>query len=205
LASRPAQPAGSQAAPPRKAGAAAKAAKPAKPAGRQGKPGGPSGPPRAPRARGEQKPERAPEPWFRSIRMSGFTVVILGLVMLTVVVLAPSLRILIEQRQTIAALQAVLDEKQQSVAELQKDVARWQDPAYIEAQARERLYYVYPGEYSYLVIDDTGAHSSTGDVPISTDIQTTRVDWVKSLLSSLYTAGLTDATPADLQAPEIGG
>lgn len=164
--------------------------------------------PRHPRGREEAAApvaERAPEPWFRSIRVSGFTIVILGLVVLTAVVLAPSLRILIEQRQTIVAMQAALDERQQSVDELERDVARWQDPAYIEAQARERLYYVYPGEYSYLVIDDTGAQSTSTEVPISDEIQTTKVDWVNSLLASVYMAGLTDATPDELTTPELGG
>jgi cell division protein FtsB len=147
----------------------------------------------------------APELWFRNLRLSGFTVVILVLVVLTVVVLAPSLRILIEQRQQIAALEEGLKHDKESVKDLQKDVDRWQDPAYIEAQARERLYYVFPGESSYLVIDDTGAQTTTDGAPISTELQTTKIDWVKGLLSSVFTAGLTDATPDQLPSPTVGG
>ncbi|MEP6480327.1 MAG: septum formation initiator family protein [Rhodoglobus sp.] len=158
----------------------------------------------APRETAPREPS-APELWFRNLRVSGFTVVILVLVVLTVVVLAPSLRILVEQRQQIAALEAGLKADKESVQELQKDVARWQDPAYIEAQARERLYYIFPGEYSYLVIDDTGAQTTTDGAPISTELQTTKVDWVKGLLSSVFTAGLTDATPDQLPSPTVGG
>ncbi len=173
-------------------------------AGRTGVPGGaaPAGRGGAP---GTPHEPSAPELWLRNIRMSGFTIVILGLVVLTVAVLAPSLRILIEQRQQIAALQTGLHSEQGTVDALTKNVARWNDPAYVEAQARERLYYVYPGEYSYLVIDDRGAKTTTDGAPIRSTLQTTKVDWVKSLLSSIYTAGLTDAAPDKLVAPTIGG
>ena len=149
--------------------------------------------------------ETAPEHWLRTIRLSGFTVLMLGLLVLAVIVLAPNLRILIEQQQQIAALQQGVSTTQQSVDELQKDVARWGDPAYIESQARERLFYVFPGDISYLVIGD-GTETTTADgQPISTSIQTTKVDWVRTLLSSIYTAGLTDAAPSELVAPVVGG
>jgi cell division protein FtsB len=145
--------------------------------------------------------ETAPEHWLRTIRLSGFTVLMLGLLILAVIVLAPNLRILIEQRQQIAALQATVDETKKSVDDLQADVARWSDPAYIEAQARERLFYVFPGDVSYLVVAEADGPTTTDGQPISDQIQTTQVDWVRTLLSSVYTAGLTDATPDQLVAP----
>ena len=149
--------------------------------------------------------ESAPEHWLRTIRLSGFTLVILSLVILTVVVLAPSLRILIEQQQAIAELEQGVTDKEASVKELERDVARWSDPAYIEAQSRERLLYVYPGEYSYLVIDDLAKQATSDGAPISDRIQTTQVDWLASMLSSLFTAGLTDALPTEIVGPVIEG
>ena len=149
--------------------------------------------------------ETAPEHWLRTIRLSGFTLLMLGLVILAVIVLAPNLRILIEQRQQIAALQAAVDETQNSVGELEGDVARWSDPAYIESQARERLFYVFPGDVSYLVVADATGPTTSNGQPISDQIQTTQVDWVRTLLSSIYTAGLTDAPPDQLVAPVIEG
>jgi len=142
--------------------------------------------------------ESAPERWLRTLRLSGFTVLMLGLLILAVIVLAPNLRILIEQRQQIAALQAQVDQTAASVDELTGDVARWDDPAYIVSQARERLFYVFPGDVSYLVVGDPGQSATANGLPISTEIQTTKVDWLRSLVSSIYTAGLTDAQPADL-------
>ena len=149
--------------------------------------------------------ETAPEHWLRTIRLSGFTLLMLGLVILAVIVLAPNLRILIEQRQQIAALQAAVDDTKASVGELEGDVARWSDPAYIESQARERLFYVFPGDVSYLVVADATGPTTSNGQPISDQIQTTQVDWVRTLLSSIYTAGLTDAPPDQLVAPVIEG
>lgn len=149
--------------------------------------------------------ETAPEHWLRTMRLSGFTVLMLGILILAVIVLAPNLRILIEQQQAIAQLQQSVSDAEQSVADLQDDVARWSDPAYIESQARERLFYVYPGDISYLVIGDAGAPTTNDGQPISDSIQTTRVDWVSTLVSSIFTAGLTDALPTDLNAPPVEG
>jgi len=149
--------------------------------------------------------ENAPDHWLRTIRVSGFSVLMLALLILAVIVLAPNLRILIEQQQTIAQLQAQVDEAQSSVDELNEDVARWDDRAYIESQARDRLYYVYPGEVSYLVTGDAAEVTTNDGVPVSATIQTTQIDWVQTLVSSIYTAGLTEEAPDELTAPVIEG
>jgi cell division protein FtsB len=149
--------------------------------------------------------ESAPEHWLRTIRLSGFTFLMLSLLILAVIVLAPNLRVFIEQRQQIAALQQDVDNAQQAVDDLNDNVARWGDPAYIKSQARERLFYVFPGEVSYLVIGGAGAEAtSQNGLPISDEIQTTRVDWTSTLLSSIFTAGLTDAPPTELEVPAFG-
>lgn len=148
--------------------------------------------------------ESAPERWLRNLRLSGFALTVLGLVILAVVVLAPGLKILVEQRQQIAALEQLVQDKGESVATLEDDVARWSDPTYIKQQARERLYYVFPGEFSYLVIDDGATVTSQNMPPISSEIQTTQVDWLRSILGSVFTAGLTAASPEQLVAPVEG-
>lgn len=149
-------------------------------------------------------PEESPRAgWLRSIRLSGFTIMTLVVLVLTVVVLAPSLRILVEQRQQLAALEAEVLAQQQDVKDLEAEKARWDDPSYIEAQARERLNYVYPGEISYLVIDDGETVTTDDGQPISDQLQSTKVDWVKLLLTSIVTAGVTTATPEELGLPEV--
>ncbi|MGV8876746.1 MAG: FtsB family cell division protein [Rhodoglobus sp.] len=149
--------------------------------------------------------ESAPEHWLRTIRFSGFTVLMLGLLILAVIVLAPNLRILIQQHQTIAQLQTAVDGAQESVDTLTENAARWDDRAYIESQARDRLYYIYPGEVSYLVTGDAADVTTTDGLPVSASIQTTKIDWVQTLVASIYTAGLTTATPATLPVPVSEG
>ena len=148
--------------------------------------------------------DTVPANWLRSIRVSGFTIAALTLIVLAVVVLAPSLKILVEQRQDIAALDAKVAEQQAAVDDMKEERARWDDPSYLQSQARERLDYVYPGEFSFNVVDDQVVAAPVDTTPISQDIQTTDVDWVGSLLSSMLTAGLTDAPPGDIVAPPIG-
>ena len=65
----------------------------------------------------------------------------------------PDAALLLRQRGEIAALQDKVVQQQQSVADLQREQARWADPAYVEQQARERLKFVKVGDRSYSVID----------------------------------------------------
>src|SRR6187401_3094401 len=136
--------------------------------------------------------------WLRSFRLSGFALTVLLLLVAALVVLAPRFKTLVEQRQQIAQLEQEVGQAQDQLDDLDDEVARWTDPAYVESQARDRLYYVYPGDISYLVIDDGDTQEPADELPISDTIQTTRVDWMSALLSSIYTAGLTEATPAQL-------
>jgi cell division protein FtsB len=149
-----------------------------------------------------------PTAWLRNFRLSGFALSMLLLVVVAIVVLAPRLKTLVEQQQQIAELKQSVADAQESVDQLGDQVARWSDRAYIEAQARDRLYYVYPGDISYLVIGDDGETVAADALPVSDSIQTTRVDWTRALLSSIYQAGLTEATPEQLESPaqeEAGG
>jgi cell division protein FtsB len=147
----------------------------------------------------------AATPWFRNLQVSGFTVAVLLLIVAALIVLAPSLRVLVEQQQEIAELERRVAEQQAVVDELQTDIDRWQDPAYIEAQARDRLLYVYPGDITFLVIDDGLTVENDAAQPVSDEIQSTRIDWTRALLSSIVTAGLTDLPADQLVSPEFGG
>lgn len=75
--------------------------------------------------------------------------------MLTVF-LAPTVRGWIDQRREVAELEAQVAAQQARVEKLREERDAWDDPAFIEREARERLKYVRPGERGYVVIDDTG-------------------------------------------------
>ncbi|MDM7891193.1 FtsB family cell division protein [Curtobacterium caseinilyticum] len=150
------------------------------------------------------------QPWYRSIRFSGFSLLMLAIIVLFVVVLAPSLRTLIQQQEQIAQQQREVAAQKSDVAQKKQDVARWDDPAYIEAQARDRLLYVYPGEESYLVMGAEKAKSpgrarTDSGSPVSSTVQTPKVDWVQAMLSSVLQSGLTDETTEQLVAPDVSG
>ena len=136
--------------------------------------------------------------WLRGLHFSGFSLVMMGLLILAVVVLAPTAQSLISQRQQISDQQKAVDALSGQVADLKEQRARWNDPSYIRAQARDRLYYVMPGEVSYLVIDDRPPAAQTTDAPVSSKLQKTETDWLGSLFGSFMGAGLSDATPAQL-------
>jgi len=143
--------------------------------------------------------------WLRNFRMSGFALSILLLLVAALIVLAPSLKTFVEQRRQIAALEESVRLAQEQVDDLDSEIDRWSDPAYVEAQARDRLYYVYPGDITFLVTGGDERGRDDGGLPISDEIQTTQVDWVRALLGTVYQAGLTDATPEQLDSPQQAG
>ncbi len=69
---------------------------------------------------------------------------------------AGSLRVYLVQGQELAAAHEQIEERTARVAELTSELARWNDPAYVKMQARDRLGWVMPGEIGYRVIGRDG-------------------------------------------------
>lgn len=130
--------------------------------------------------------------WASSLRFSGFTVLIVALVAGGAVILSPSLSTYVQQRREILELRESVRQSQQAVDEIDAERAKWKDPAYVRAQARDRLFFVMPGETQLSVIDDI-------DMPVEsteeTSAELTRIDkvWARSLAASFLKAGTTDA------------
>jgi len=143
--------------------------------------------------------------WLRGIRFSWFSFLMMGILVLGVLVIAPTLQQYIQQREAIADLQAANAKTSSSVATLKKQRARWNDPSYIRAEARERLLYVMPGETSYLIIDDRPASAQKDQTPVSTSIQKTKTNWLDSMFSSIMTAGLSSQTADQLTTSNPAG
>ncbi|MGR2753875.1 FtsB family cell division protein [Agromyces arachidis] len=138
--------------------------------------------------------------WLAGIRFSGFSIIMMGVLVLAVVVLAPSIAAYAEQRQQIAELKADVALQEAEVARLTEQRERWNDETYIVTQARERLYYVLPGEVSYLVIDDRSPETlANADRAVSREVTEQRGDWMQTMLRSVMTAGLAPA-PSDAPA-----
>ena len=128
--------------------------------------------------------------WLGGLRLSGFTVIMMGLVILAVCVLVPTVSTYVGQRQQIAALQHSVQLAKDDVAALDQERERWKDPAYIASEARERLYYVKPGDIVYLVIDDLPASRLPQQRDaVSKGVQQTKTDWTSQLVASVVQAG----------------
>ena len=69
---------------------------------------------------------------------------------------ASSMRAYLQQRSHISDLRAQIASSEGVINALERVKRRWQDPAFVETQARERLGWVLPGETSYQVIGRNG-------------------------------------------------
>ncbi|ADD45450.1 Septum formation initiator [Stackebrandtia nassauensis DSM 44728] len=86
--------------------------------------------------------------------MSGRTAVIALVLSALALSYAYPVRTYLEQRAEINRLRDSQGEQAQRIAELEAERAKWDDPAYVKAQARERLLLVEPGEELIIIVDD---------------------------------------------------
>ncbi|WP_246260546.1 FtsB family cell division protein [Cellulomonas taurus] len=127
-----------------------------------------------------------------------------ALVMLIVVAVAfilvfPTLRQYLNQQVSLQQSRADVAAAQQRNEDLQAELDRWSDPAYVEAQARERLAFVMPGEQALRVADpetvpESTPSGQTGDGP-AVQADPTR-PWYAQIWDSVQVAGVagTDDT-----------
>lgn len=115
---------------------------------------------------------------------------VLAMVMIAItVLLAPSVRTYAQQQADIATLEAEIASAQQTQAELEAQLGRWEDPEYIKAQARERILMVMPGERRYLVKGENGVQEAQEQAAAGdpADLQ-----WVDSLWDSVLRSATSD-------------
>ena len=89
-------------------------------------------------------------------RLTGRAAVLVLVLAVLTVSYASSLRAYLQQRSHINDLKASIAQHEANIDELEGEKDRWNDPAYLEQQARLRLGYVMPGEKSYLVLGEDG-------------------------------------------------
>lgn len=114
------------------------------------------------------------------------------LAVMLAVLLVPTLRNYLQQRAQIESLNSQVTEQQRVVRGLQTQRDRWDDPAYVAQQARERLGFAKPGEKAYIVIDDTGKKRDVEQVTgVRKDSSVAGRPWYGQLWGSSVTAGKT--------------
>ncbi|GIU55331.1 septum formation initiator family protein [Arthrobacter sp. NicSoilC12] len=111
----------------------------------------------------------------------------LGVVMIAItILLAPTVKIFLDKRAEIAALQADIAAKQTKQEDLKRQVSRWQDPNYVKQQARDRINMVMPGETGYWVFgSDLPAAQSGGAAGAASAQDPANLPWVDALWESI--------------------
>ncbi|HZE38903.1 MAG TPA: septum formation initiator family protein [Stackebrandtia sp.] len=101
---------------------------------------------------------RVKPPW----RMSGRTAVVALVLSVLALTYAYPVRTYIEQRSEINALLESQGAQADRIKELKAERAKWNDPDYVRAQARQRLLMVRPGEELIIMVNSPDSDSRGG-------------------------------------------
>jgi len=85
-------------------------------------------------------------------RLTGRATALFVVLVMLAVAYAWPVKEYLRQRAELAMLRGQTVATQNQVAALTAEQKRWADPAYVKAQARDRLHYVMPGETAYVVL-----------------------------------------------------
>ena len=163
--------------------------------------GGPASRPAAARTAGRPGPGRAGTPSGAVPRAASprlplprmFTVraIVFSLVLLLAFVLVyPTLASYLATRTEVEQLRAARDAAQAENADLEAELKRWDDDAYIVAQARERLSFVMPGETAFVVVDpETVPATGVEEGPVRTAADGATRPWYATVWESVQIAG----------------
>jgi cell division protein FtsB len=141
-------------------------------------------------------------------RLTGRAAVLVLVLAALLVSYASSMRAHLEQRSHINALKAGIASSERTIEDLEREKRRWRDPAYVEAQARARFAFGYPGEIGYHVLDEDGRPlDAQSTLKSPEELGDGRPEWWESTLSSIEVAEQPvepEPTPAELiKAPLV--
>jgi cell division protein FtsB len=137
------------------------------------------------------------------LRLNSVSVSVILVIILGTYLISPDVQSYLNQRREIVEMEQSIQLAKDAVVDMQAERDRWQDPVYIRSQARDRLYYVLPGEVSYLVMDSEGldfsdtsktlgallAQQRNAD-EISLEVSAAKANWVDSLMETLLRSAM---------------
>ena len=94
--------------------------------------------------------------WRRGLHVTRRAIVLILVVVALVISFGGSLRGYLAQQHELAVAEQEIRDRSAQIADLEAELARWDDPDYVKAQARDRLGWVMPGETGYRVIGADG-------------------------------------------------
>ena len=135
-----------------------------------------------------------------------FVVVVFAL-LFGLISVAPSLSAYLNLLRDIQVAEQAIEQAKQDIVEMEKERDLWRDPNYIRAQARDRLYYVMPGEVSFLVMNADSVNLDTltvGEVlaakrnasSVTTEVAAANANWIHSVVESVLRSSLENPPEA---------
>ena len=131
------------------------------------------------------------------------TGILIAVILTVLIAIAVPLRNYYEGRSEIARAQASIEALQQRKDELEADIARHEDPVYVEQEARRRLGVLAEGETAWRIIDPR----MTQNPAITSEEAPDDREWHQFLWDSLREipeAEASEETPAEAPLPEEG-
>ncbi len=114
---------------------------------------------------------------------------LLAVVLLLIASYTSTLHAWWQQRSDIQATKAEIATRKQAIVDLEDQIDRWDDPAYVKQQAKERFGWVSPGEVGYRVIGSDGKVQGA-DVPtLDAPPAKTDPEWYDKLWGSVKESG----------------
>jgi hypothetical protein len=122
-----------------------------------------------------------------------------GVLVILALLIAPYVRPWLSQRSQLADGQEQLVRLQAQVDALSAERERWNDPAYVKAQARARLHMVLPGEVGYVNLEPSSRAPAAKDPRSAAAAVPPRSGeaWYGTLWTSVRAAG-EPSTPVPL-------
>jgi cell division protein FtsB len=94
-------------------------------------------------------------------------------------------RVYLAQESQIGKMQAAQAAQREKINNLNGEVVKWADPEYVRIQARERLFYVRPGEVPLLPLNDPAGAARDAGKPVP---KATADSWYDTLWGSVEAA-----------------
>lgn len=145
------------------------------------------------RARRADKPNRHAQPPSKKTPVSarrlvpertfsGRMIVLTVVTLVVISFLVPTVRTYLQQRAELNDLAEQIAVEEQLNRELYSELDRWDDPQFVQQQARERINLVMPGERRYHVIGDLSEAEVETDAAEDAE---TESDWTEQLWDSV--------------------
>lgn len=126
--------------------------------------------------------------WVASLRFSFFTVLVVVIAIVGTLVLSPKVSTFVQQQREISQLRENVRQYREAVDRIDAEREQWKDPAFVRAQARDRLSYVLPGETQLTIIADVVLPAES-DEETSAGLTQVRRNWAKDLAASVIASG----------------